>query len=116
MPRFAEMWLQNEPPKAGFTARSHTLIGTLVINGDHDVYFETKDGHSISLVPLSEISIGRRGTDFFNRWIELRYGIRGHERVSYLKDGGSRGWRPILTRTHRGIIEALREAMAESAS
>lgn len=60
------------------------------------------------LESIRQISRGRRGSDFFNRWIEVRYGDADHPLTAYLNDGGWNGWRPVLMRTNRKIVEKLK--------
>ena len=64
--------------------------------------------------PVLDVLVGKRGTDFFNRWIELQYGDPANPSTVYLNDGGWRGWRPILTRSNRKIAAELRELITTS--
>jgi hypothetical protein len=88
------------------TARKHTLTGTLTIFTDH-AEFEGK-GQLVRFQPVLEVLIGRRGSDFFNRWIELHYGGSDDPSTVYLSDSGWLGWRPILTGSNRRMLGALR--------
>lgn len=64
--------------------------------------------------PVRAVTVGRRGSDFFNRWIELQYGDSLKPATVYLNDGGWHGWRPILTRTNRRIAHYLRKLIPPS--
>ena len=91
-------------------ARRNTLTGTLTIE-DGDVKFSTED-HAIDFQPVLSVQKGRRGSDFQNRWIEVQYRDPEHPSTVYLNDGGWRGWRLILARTHRRIVADLLAAVS----
>jgi hypothetical protein len=107
------MWFQTEPPKSGFDARAHTLIGALTVDQDAAT-FEVA-GRTVRLSNLKGVAVGRRGSDHFNKWIEVVYGDN-HPQTAYLRDGGWRGWRPILTGSHRPIADALRVLISKRSS
>jgi len=102
-------------------ARSDTLMGTLTIS---EGYAEFVSGdvperlpwtgasgrgeRGRRFQPVLDVLVGRRGSDFVNRWIELKYGGSANPSTVYLNDGGWRGWRPILTRSNRKIAAELR--------
>ena len=109
---FQPVWLQTDLPRASMTARGNTLIGTLTIDTDCAEF--RSDDVVMRLGPVRRVLVGRRGSDYFNRWIELAYGDSDQPSIVYLNDGGWRGWRPILMRTTRKIGNELSSLIAQS--
>jgi len=60
-----------------------------------------RDDSAHGLEHLHQVLHRRRGSDFFSRWIEVRYGEFDYLSTVYLYDGGWNGWQPLLTRTNR---------------
>lgn len=120
---FESIWYRTEPPTASMTAQAATLFGTLAIMEDHAEFTPgeipqrmpwsanrtERWERTYRLESIRQVTRGRRGSDFFNRWIEVRYGDSDHPSTVYLNDGGWRGWRPILKRTNRQIEASLKE-------
>jgi hypothetical protein len=106
---FAELWFDRSPPRAAYDARSQTEYGSLLITDDA-ISFRSSSNPTI-LEPLRDVAYGRFGSDFFNRWIRVTFGSESNPVVCYIKDGGWRGWRPILTRSNRPILDALRRRL-----
>jgi hypothetical protein len=102
---YEPVWCQWELPRSSMDARVSTLTGTLSIRGGR-AELRTGDG-VIPFQPVLAVLTGRRGSDFFNRWIELQYGDPEQPSTVYLNDGGWRGWRPVLARTNRKIVADL---------
>ena len=102
---FEEMWCQSELPRASMAARESTRTGVLTVTPTA-VEFRDSRG-TIQLDPVLKVSSGRRGSDFFNRWIEVEFGLRESPSTVFLNDGGWRGWRPILTRSNRRVASEL---------
>jgi hypothetical protein len=103
---FEEVWFQHELPKASIGAMSQRRVGVLTIS---DGRAEFRSGDYVeTIAKIDELVIGRRGSDFVNRWIEIHYDAQGVATIAYLKDGRWRGWRPLLTRSNMDIAEALR--------
>ena len=110
-------------------ARADTLMGALTISEDHAEFVSgdvperlpwtgagERGERVLRLQPVLDVLVGRRGKDFVNRWIELRYGDSANPSTGYLNDGGWRGWRPILTRSDRQIAAELRTLITSSHS
>lgn len=102
------------------TARADTFMGTLSISEEYAEFVpgtipegmtwtgaRGNGDRVLRFQPVLGVLVGRRGTDFLNRWIELRYGDSTNPSTVYLNDGGWRGWRPILTRSNRQIAADL---------
>jgi hypothetical protein len=106
MIEFTPIWFQFEIPRRSYDARGKTLTGSITIDSQ-SVEVRSKD-KVIRLDRIDRISYGRRGSDFVNKWIEVEYEAGGLRVVAYLKDAGWRGWRPLLTRSNRPILTALR--------
>jgi hypothetical protein len=110
------------------TARANTMIGTLTVtaeyaefvpgevpprmawSGDHS----QREERVCRFQAVREVLVGRRGSGFFNRWIEMRYGDPDHPSTVYLNDGGRRGWRPILKGTNRQMAGELKSLISPS--
>jgi hypothetical protein len=104
---YDEVWFQTDLPRAAPDARRNTLHGTLRIENGHARFLA--GDQVIPLEPLLSVMKGKRGTDFINRWIEVRYGDSDPPSVAYLNDGGWRGWRPLLKGTNRQMAADLSE-------
>jgi hypothetical protein len=109
---FEEVWLRHKVPKASMSAFDATEVGTLRVARDHAT-FETSTGSS-QIANISAIKYGRVGSDFVNRWIRIEYYDKDQYRQVFLKDGGWRGWRSILTRSNAPILAALSRATLQS--
>jgi hypothetical protein len=73
---------------------------------DGSAEFQSAD-QVIQFQPILSVEKDRRGSDFMNRWIEVRYGVAASPSVAYLNDGGWRGWRPLLTASNRRMAVEL---------
>src|ERR1700722_8445009 len=103
--KYELVWFQEEVPNAAMDARRNTLRGTLKIEDGHVLFCA---GDLVApLEPIHSVVRGRKGSDFVNRWIEVRYGEAASPSVAYLNDGGWRGWRPLLTASNRRMVEEL---------
>jgi hypothetical protein len=102
---YEPIWYQSELPRAARDARRSTLTGVLRIE-DGSAEFHSAD-QVVQLQPVLSVEMGRRGSDFMNRWIEVRYGEAPFPSVAYLNDGGWRGWRPLLTASNRRMAAEL---------
>jgi hypothetical protein len=102
---YEPIWYQTELPRAASDARRSTLTGVLRIE-DGSAEFNSAD-HVIQFQPILSVEKGRRGSDFMNRWIEVRYGEAASPSVAYLNDGGWRGWRLLLTKSNRRMVAQL---------
>jgi hypothetical protein len=102
---FEKVWLQSAPPRAALRAYRDRSTGTLTVS--HDSAEFVSDATSLRIDQVVNVSIGRRGTDFFNSWVEVRY-LNGDEaRTVFINDGGWLGWRPLLTGSNRRILHVL---------
>jgi hypothetical protein len=81
------------------------MTGKLVL-AEGQAEFRHK-GTSTELLRIRRVSIGKRGSDITNRWVEVQYGDPTSPTTVYLNDGGWLGWRPLLTSSNRRIAEAL---------
>jgi hypothetical protein len=102
---YDEVWFQTDLPRAAPDARRSTLHGTLRIENGQARFLA--GDQVILLEPLLSVMKGKRGSDFINRWIEVRYGDSAVPSVAYLNDGGWRGWRPLLKGTNRQMAADL---------
>jgi len=86
-------------------ARMNTRTGVLTVTTTSAEFRDSRG--AIRLDPVLKVSSGRRGSDFFNRWIEVEFGRQESPSTLFLNDGGWRGWRPILTRSNRRVVSEL---------
>jgi hypothetical protein len=104
------VWHRREVPRASMSALDKTEVGTLRI-GNGQIDFDSGN-RSISVKMITNISYGRQGNDFVNRWIKIDFkSDDGVLQTAFLKDGYWRGWRPILTHANSRILTAIRDAM-----
>lgn len=99
---FEQVWFRSEPPERGRDAFAATRVGSL----DFDLSGITfaSPGFRVAIDRITEVRYDRVAPDFVNRWIILtHHGADGGGDV-FLKDGGWRGWRPLLTRSNRRIL------------
>ena len=111
MASYDEIWFQLALPRRAWDARVETRTGTLTI-APGVVGFRDPRG-SVDFEPVLQVAIGRRGSDFINRWIEITYGDRVQPSTAFINDGRWRGWRPILTRSNRKILRDLSNQVRE---
>jgi hypothetical protein len=79
--------------------------GELLV-GNREAEFRHK-GTVTRFAGIRRVSVGRRGTDIQNKWIQVDYGDPAAPSTVYLNDGGWLGWRPLLTSSNKRIAEAL---------
>ena len=105
---FRRVWLQRTPPRAAMGAYRDRLTGTLTTDpiAGH-ASFVAKDGSTSKLSDIRQVDMGRRGTDFVNTWIEVRYGDDAAPSAVWMNDGRWLGWAALLTHTNRRIADAL---------
>jgi hypothetical protein len=82
---FEQVWLQSERPRSAMDARKNTRTGTLTITADSAEFRDQRD--TLLLSPILDISRGRRGSDFVNRWIEVKFGEESSPSTVFLNDG-----------------------------
>jgi hypothetical protein len=75
----------------------------------------TSDRLDFGFGEILSMTYGRRGSDFFNRWIEVRCRPADVVKTVFIKDGGQRGWRPILHGTN-GAIKNEFQSLLESST
>jgi hypothetical protein len=106
-----EVWLRFSRPRAAMDAFKDTLVGTLSVRDGGAVFIS--DSTTVTFDRVENVSFGRRGSDFMNKWIEVRGVFSGSPGTAFLKDGGNRGWRPILHGTNEPLFSDIR-ALLES--
>jgi hypothetical protein len=94
-------------------ALENTRSGVLAITAEFAEFRGPR--RAVRFQPILGVSVGRRGSDFFNRWIEVTFGQAARPSTVYLNDGGWRGWRPILTRSNRKIFSDLKNLVRQPA-
>ena len=105
---FWRVWLQRTPPRAAMGAYRDRLTGTLSTDPiAGEATFVAKDGSTSKLSDIRQVDMGRRGTDFVNTWIEVRYGDDGAPSAVWMNDGRWLGWGALLTDTNRRMADAL---------
>jgi hypothetical protein len=109
---FRGVWMQTTPPRAAMRAYKDRATGTLTTDPMAGLAtFTRKDGSVLEFRKPRAVSMGPRGSDFANTWVEVRY--ENGPGVAWLNDGRWLGWRAILTRSNIRIAAALKGLLPE---
>jgi hypothetical protein len=76
--------------------------------------FESRRVGKVVLSDVREVSVGRRGSDIINKWVEVSASLDGAPGRVYLNDGGWLGWRALLSGSNEPIVEALAALTAQT--
>jgi hypothetical protein len=116
VPWCATVWVQREVPRR--TMRSgQRVTGRLCVDATTRVAtFRVPDGQQVQLTKARSVTVGARGSDFVNTWVEVDCDVDGRPMVVFLNDAKWLGWRPLLTGANTRLADALsqiREAGAD---
>jgi hypothetical protein len=106
------VWSTSTPPRRSLVAWRQWGTGVLQVEGSPPtariMVFKGSDvGEVVDIDPVTEVTMGKRGNDLVNTWIEVRFGEPGRSRTLYLNDGAWLGWRPMLTSSNIRMADAL---------
>jgi hypothetical protein len=105
--RFEDVWILCEPPSS--QAMEQMLRGHLSIKATSATFVAVGGEPRIRIRDVREVSLGKKGRDWFNTWVEVRYGSQASPEVIFSNDGRWRGWYPILRRSNREIERVLQD-------
>lgn len=104
---FAKVWYLTQLPRPTAVPWRVRRTGSLLIDPSaQTATFTGRDGRAVVMGNVRTVSVGSRGTDIVNTWVEVRFDTDGG-RVAYLNDGRWLGWHQILTRSNREMASAL---------
>jgi hypothetical protein len=107
VPWCAAVWVQKEQPRR--TMRSgERVTGQLCVDATKRVAtFRVPDGQQVHLMKARSVTVGARGSDYVNTWVEVDCDVDGRRMVVYLNDAKWLGWRPLLTGANTRLADAL---------
>jgi hypothetical protein len=100
---FQSVW-HRSAEKGLFELLAFNDSGTLVVR-DNRMEFTGKEQFVIDKV--LNVSYGKQGTDFVNKWVRIDYQDGPKEKTAFFADGGWWGWRGVFGGTRR-IYDAVR--------
>jgi hypothetical protein len=115
VPWCAPVWVQKEEPR--WTRGGARVTGQLCVDATARVAtFRVPDGQQVQFTKARSVTVGARGSDFVNTWVEVDCNVDGRRMVVYLNDAKWLGWRALLTGANIRLADALtqiRDAEAE---
>jgi len=107
VPWCAVVWVQKERPRR--TMRSDERVtGQLCVDAATRVAtFRVPDGQQVQFTKARSVTVGARGSDYVNTWVEVDCDVDGRRMVVYLNDAKWLGWRPLLTGANTRLADAL---------
>jgi hypothetical protein len=101
------VWVQKELPRR--TMRSgERVTGRLCVDATtRAATFRVPDGQQVHFTNPRAITIGPRGSDYMNTWVEVDCDVDGRRMTVYLNDATWLGWRALLTAANSRLADAL---------
>ena len=107
-PWCATVWVQKMAPRRSLRAGRDRVTGELCVHAATRIAtFRVPDGQQVQLTKARSVTVGARGTDFVNTWVEVDCDVDGQRMVVYLNDAKWLGWRPLLTGANTRLADAL---------
>jgi hypothetical protein len=101
------VWVQKALPRRSARA-GERVTGRLCIDATTQVAtFRVPDGQQVQLTKPRTITIGPRGSDYVNTWVEVDCDVDGRRMTVYLNDATWLGWRALLTGANTRLADAL---------
>jgi hypothetical protein len=112
VPWCATVWVQKVPPRRSMRA-GERVTGELCVDTEAGVAtFRVADGQQVQLTNARAVSVGARGSDFINTWVEVDCDVDGRRMTVYLNDAKWLGWRPLVTGANTRLADAMQTLCA----
>ncbi len=89
---FPDVWYSPELPKASLFTSGKRRSGHLTVLPDHKKLVFESPSAATEFTDVTGVSVGPRGTDFVNNWVEVSAVVDGTPTSGYLMDGRKLGW------------------------
>jgi hypothetical protein len=107
-PFCTRVWVQKARPRRSMFAARDRVTGELCVDAAARVAtFRVPDGQQVRFTRARSVTVGARGSDFVNTWVEVDCDVDGQRMVVYLNDAAWLGWRALLTGANTRLADAV---------
>ena len=107
VPWCATVWVQKETPRRSMRSGERVTGELCVDAAAGSATFRVPDGQQVRFAKVRAVTVGARGSDFVNTWVEVDCDVDGRRMVVYLNDAAWLGWRPLVTNANARLADAL---------